>query len=111
MLTKGISDSLSNKIYDKIDNIISRYIDDGVDIYSLKRYFKSKNNLSSLISDIQNEGERLFNIKEEYLSFIKNVIKEVLDDRISELETGKLSESNISSFKDFMEKNNKNTDE
>ena len=112
MLSKGINDSLFNSVYEKIDNLISRYVnDDGVDYYMLKNYYKKLNNIKNLINEIQNEGERMFDIKEDYYSFIKDVLKEVLDDRISEYETNKLSESNLFNFNDFIEKKNGKNDE
>lgn len=111
MLSKGINDSLVDSVYKKIDNLITRYVGDGVSLYDLKRYYKNKNNIKALISDIQNEGERMFTIDGEYYEFVIGVIKDVFDDRLSEFETEKMSENKLHGFSSFINEKKNNTND
>lgn len=112
MLSKGIDKELTNKLYTRINSIITRFLSSGVSLYDLKRYYKTKKNIISISSDIQKEGERLFNNNEEYIKYISTIINDVIGDRISENETNKANESKLFKYNDFIseKKNNKDNE-
>lgn len=101
-LTKELEKQAREDIYKSIDSIIDRYLSEGVTIYDLQRYFKMEKSFKTLMSDINYAGRRYFGDDEDYPNFVKKILKKIILDKISEVETKSLSENTIKRFDQFL---------
>lgn len=104
-LTKQIELLAQKDIIDSINNIIDRYLAEGLTINQIKKYFTQKAAINTLIYDISEAGAKYFDDNKEYKHFVYKILKELLFDRKSEIETMKLQkESNtVTKFNEFKE--------
>ena len=102
MVSKEIEFGIKKEIVQLINELIDRYIEEGLSLYQLRKYFKSKTSLGLLIKDINEIGRRHFDSVSEYNTFITKILYDVINDRISEDETNKIQENmNITKFSSF----------
>ena len=102
MVSKQIEFQVTNETTQLINELIDRYIEEGLSLYQLKKYFKTKNALYLLISDINETGRRYFDDIKEYNDFIMKILIDILNDRISEEETNKIQEQmSVRKFSNF----------
>lgn len=104
-LTKELESQAKDNIYSFIESIIDRYINEGVSIYDLEKYFKIKINFNKLLNDINYTGRRYFDDDEDYPGFVKEILNEVILDKKSELETSSMSENKIIKFNEYLNEN------
>lgn len=95
MLSREIENSIKKDIIDKLNELVDRYLAEGLDIVTIKKYMYRKSTLKNIIIDINSTGESKFTDKLEYKKYIQKLIKEVMVDRISEADTLSLQENNI----------------
>lgn len=102
-ISKQIELRAKSEIVNSINNIIDRYIKEGLSIGQIKKYFKNKSNVNSLIYDINEVGKQYFDNKGDYTLFVIGVLNEILFDRKSEIETIKLQKESktIARFNEF----------
>ncbi len=101
-LTKELEKQAREDIHSAIDSIIDRYMTEGVDIYDIQRYFKIKKSFQTLLSDINYAGRRYFGDEEDYPGYVKIILKKMIQDKISEVETKALSENSVKRFSQFL---------
>lgn len=70
-------------IIEKLNSLFDRYQRQGVDLNSLKKWITKKGNFNNILKDIRNEGSHYFDSITEYENFVKDMIYEVLNDRIA----------------------------
>ena len=91
-LTKELEKQAREDIHKAIDSIIDRYLSEGVTIYDIQRYLNIKKSFNNFLSDINYAGRRFFGDDEDYPGYVKILLKKVLLDKVSEIETKSLSE-------------------
>lgn len=102
MLSKQIEYQAKKDVIEVINNILDRYTAEGLTLSELKKYFKHKSSINTLITDINEVGRRYFDNIDEYRNFIITTLKNILLDRRSEEETNKLQENmSITKFSQF----------
>lgn len=102
MIYKQIEIETTKHIVNLINELIDRYIEEGLLLKQLKKYFKNKSSINLLIKDINNYGQRYFDNEKEYIEYIINILNEIIDDRISEEDTNKIKENmDIRKFSNF----------
>jgi len=103
-VSKQIELRAKKDIVDGINNVIDRWLKDGLTIKQIKKHLKQKSALSSLIFDINEAGSRYFgDDKQQYKDYVRTVLQEILYDRKSEIETMELQKENltITKFSEF----------
>lgn len=112
-LSKQIELKAKKDIIDSINGIIDRYLNDGLDISQIKKYFSTNLARKNLIADINQAGKQYFDDNVEYVGYVKKMLREILYDRKSELETMKLQtvkeDNSITKYSQF-EMNNEAVD-
>lgn len=83
MVSKQIELQIKKEIINEINTLISRYNKQGAKLSDLKNYFKKDTSIKTLISDINEVGRRHFNNNDEYTEYVKKVVKDVINDRIT----------------------------
>jgi len=101
-LSKELENQARSDINKSIDSIIDRYLSEGVDIYDIQRYLKIKKSFNTLLNDINYVGRRYFSDDEDYPGYVKKLLNQVILDKISEVETLKLSENTVKRFSQFL---------
>jgi len=101
-ITRELDKQAREDIHKAIDSIIDRYLSEGVTIYDLQRYFKMEKSFKTFLSDINYAGRRYFGDDEDYPSFVKKILKKIILDKTSEVETKSLSENIIKRFDQFL---------
>jgi hypothetical protein len=110
-LTRELEKQAKENIYIAIDVIIERYLAEGVNIYDIEKYFKMKKSFNTLLNDINYAGRRFFDDSEDYPGFVKNILKKVILDKKSDIETDYVSENKIIKFNEYLTENIITTDE
>ncbi len=110
-LTRELEKQAKENIHIAIDAIIERYLAEGVNIYDIEKYFKMKKSFNTLLNDINYAGRRFFEDGEDYPGFVKNILKTIILDKKSEIETRSISENKIIKFNDYLTENIITTDE
>ena len=64
-ITKELEKQAKEDIYTSISSIIERYMNEGVDIYDIQRYFRTDKSFKTLLSDINYSGRRYFDDDED----------------------------------------------
>jgi hypothetical protein len=100
-LTRELEIKAKDDIYLALNKLIDRYLREGTSLPDLIRHFKIKNNFNTLLKDISYAGRRFFNEDENYPSVIKEVLNEILTERIAEKETINLTERTIINYSMF----------
>ena len=101
-LSKELENQAKEGIYKSIEQLIERYLAEGVSLYDLERYFRIETNFKKLLNDINYVGRRYFDDGEDYPGFVKDILNEVVSDKKSEIETFSISESKIVRFKEYL---------
>jgi hypothetical protein len=101
-LSKELERQANEDIYKSINSIIDRYLSEGISIYDIQKYLKIKKSFNTLLSDINYAGRRYFNEDEDYPGYIKKMLNKIILDKISEVETKKLSENTVKRFSQFL---------
>ena len=83
MVSKQIESQIKKEIVNEINTLISRYNKQGAKLSDLKNYFKKDTSIKTLISDINEVGRRYFENNEQYTEYVKKVIKDIINDRIT----------------------------
>ena len=86
-VTRELEKQAREDIYKAIYSIVERYISEGVSVYDIQRYFRIQKSFKTLLSDINYAGRRYFGDDEDYPGFVKNILRKVLLDKKSEVET------------------------
>jgi len=66
-----------------INEIIDNYISKGINLKDLKFYFQKENGFKNLIKNINNHSIHLFKDNNEYNDYIKKLLIEIMNDKIS----------------------------
>lgn len=105
--SKQIELTAKKEIVNAINNLLDRYLKEGLSINQLKKYFNKKIAQSELIKDINEIGSQHFDDYKEYKRYVISILKEVLYDRKSEIETMGLQKENknIIKFSEFDSQN------
>lgn len=101
-LTRELELNAKDEINDSINMLIDRYLKEGVSIYDLQRYFKPQKMFNILLKDIHFSGRKYFQEGEDYDGYVRKMLNNNILDRISEIETNKLSEMKIIKFNNFL---------
>jgi len=105
-LTKELEIKANEDIINAINDLIDRYLREGVSIYDMKKYFKPNRIFNVLLKDIHYAGRRYFEEGEDYPDYVRKVFNDVVLDRISEIETKKIqqpvTERKIIKFDNFL---------
>lgn len=106
-VSKQIELKTKKDVVDAINNLIDRYLKEGLTISQIKKYFKRKSALSDLVTDINRAGSRFFESDREYKRYVGTVLQEILYDRKSEIETMELQKENlkVTKFSEFENQN------
>jgi hypothetical protein len=100
--SKQIEINAKKEIVDAINTLIDRYLLEGLTIGQIKKYFRTKPAQKDLIVDINSAGSQHFDDFKEYRAYVKKVLREILYDRKSEIETMKLQKENkVTRFSEF----------
>lgn len=83
MKDNNIVKQAKHDIYIVIKDILSVYNSKGASYTSLKKFYKKKVNLKNLIEDIKYKNVHLFDNENEYINIVKEVLFEILDDKIA----------------------------
>ena len=94
-ISKQIELRAKNEIVQAINNLLDRYLKSELTIKQIKKYFKQKSSLSTLIKDINEAGSHHFNDPKEYKRYVSSILGEIIYDRKSEIETMELQKENI----------------
>jgi hypothetical protein len=70
-------------IYVALEGIIKFYNIKGASYLALKKYYKKNKNFDEILEDIRNKAFNLFNDEKEYKKTVKEVLMDMLDDRIA----------------------------
>jgi len=70
-------------LYKALDDIVSFDIKKGVTPHSLKRYYKKPSHILEMIKRIKNKSSHLFKNENEYQETVRDVLHEILDDRVT----------------------------
>ena len=99
-ISKEIENIARDEIIISVNDLIDRWMKDGLSVYDIKKFFKSNKNLQILINDINRAGRRYFKQEQEgdYTEYVRMIFNTVISDRISETETLKI-QKNISEKK------------
>jgi len=101
-LSRELERQAKDDIYKAIDTLIERYISEGVNIYDIERYISIKKSFKTFLNDINYAGRRYFTDEEDYPGFVKIMLKKIILDKKSEVETKKLSENTVIRFSQFL---------
>lgn len=101
--SKQIELTAKKQIVDAINIIIDRYLKEGLSISQLKKYFNRKLAQTELIKDINETGSQYFDNYREYKYYVISLLKEILYDRKSEIETMELQKESkkVTKFSEF----------
>lgn len=83
MVSKQIELQIKKEIVNEINALVSRYNKQGAKLSDLKNYFKKDTSIKTLINDINEVGRRHFENNEQYTEYVKKVVKDVINDRIT----------------------------
>lgn len=72
-----------NELTEKLKSLFKNYIKSGVELKDIKSWLNKKSNIKNLLKDISYESYQYFNSDSEYENFVKENIKEVLNDLIA----------------------------
>ena len=102
-LTKELELKAKDDITKWVSYIIDNYIKEGVSVKDVKKYFRTKKAFSHLLKDISYAGRRYFEEDEgnEYNTFVKKILNNVIEDRITEKELS-LNEKKVIRFDNFL---------
>jgi len=70
-------------VFNALDGIIKSYNMRGISYSALKKYYKKKTNFNDILEDIRNKSINLFDDESQYKKFVKEVLMDMLDDRIA----------------------------
>lgn len=70
-------------VFNALEGIIKSYNMRGLSFSTLKKYYKKKKNFDEILEDIRNKSVNLFDDEAEYKKFVKEVLMDMLDDRIA----------------------------
>jgi len=70
-------------IFNALDGILKFYTLKGASYSALKKYYKKKKNFDEILEDIRNKAYNLFDDESEYKKFVKEVLMDMLDDKIA----------------------------
>jgi len=101
-LTKELELKAKNDIIESINNLIDRYLREGVSIYDIKKYFKPSRIFNILLKDIHYVGRNLFNEDEDYDSYVRKLFNDIILDRISEIDMKSMTERKIVKYDKFL---------
>jgi len=105
-LTKELESKANEDIINALNDLIDRYLREGVSIYDIKKYFKPIRIFNILLKDIHYAGRRYLKDDEDYISYVRKIFNDVILDRISEIETNNMnkniSEKKIIKFDNFI---------
>lgn len=102
MDNKNILKQARHDIFTELDKVITFYNSKGASFSSLKKYYKKKTNLNDLLEDIRNKSNHMIPDENEYKKFVKEILFDMLNDKIAREKDQK---SKIKTFESF--KNNK----
>jgi hypothetical protein len=71
------------EIIDSLNLLIDRYLKKGIDLNDIKKWVTKKNNFKNILYDIRKSGSQFFDSETEYEEFVKDLIFEVLNDKIA----------------------------
>jgi hypothetical protein len=95
IISKQIELKAKKEIVDAINILLDRYLLEGLTIGQIKKYFRTKLAQKDFIKDINSAGSQHFEDFKEYKSYAMKILKEILYDKKSEIETMELQkESN-----------------
>ena len=101
-LSRPIEELTKDIIYKSINNLLDRYLQEGLNIYDIKKYFKRNQKIGYFIN---NSGRRYFDDGDKYEKFVKIMLDNTIKDRISDMETKKIKDNNIIKFNEFINEN------
>jgi HEPN domain-containing protein len=101
-LSRSIEEHTKDIVYKSINDLLDRYLQEGLSIYDIKKYFKKNKNIGDLLNNI---GRRYFDDKIKYEKFIKSMLNNTIKDRISDMETNNIKESKIIKYNDYINEN------
>ena len=101
-VSKQIELKAKKDIVDAINNVIDRWMKDGLSIKEITKYLKQKSVMYYLMIDINKAGSRFFESEKQYKDYVRTLLHEILHDRKSEIETMELQKENkIIKFSEF----------
>jgi len=102
-VSKQIEINAKKEIVDAINILLDRYLIEGLTIGQIKKYFRTKLAQKDLVTDINSAGSQHFEDFKEYKAYVKKVLREILYDRKSEIETMELQKESktITKFSEF----------
>ena len=100
-VSKQIELRAKKDIVDAINLLIDRYLKEGLTISQIRKFFRQKSALSNLVTDINGAGSRFFESTKDYKGYVSTVLREILYDRKSEIETMELQKENLKVTKFF----------
>jgi len=102
-VSKQIELKAKKEIVDAINILLDRYLKEGLTIGQIKKYFRTKTSHKDFIKDINSTGSQHFEDYKEYKAYVMKVLREILYDRKSEIETMDLQKESktITKFGDF----------
>jgi len=106
-ISKQIELRAKKDVIDALNDLIDRYLKEGLTISQIKKYFNRKTAQANLIKDINGVGKQHFEDHNEYKTFVKSILREILYDRKSEIETMELQKESmkITKFSEFESQN------
>jgi len=102
-VSKQVELRAKKEIVDAINILLDRYLKEGLTISQIKKYFNKKSAQATLVKDINEAGKQYFDDHKEYKSYVRIVLREILYDRKSEIETMELQKENktVTKFSEF----------
>lgn len=70
-------------VFNALEGILKFYTLKGASYSALKKYYKKKKNFEEILEDIRNKSINLFDDENQYKKFVKEVLMDMLDDRIA----------------------------
>ena len=98
-LSRSIEELTKDIVYKSINDLLDRYLQEGLNIYDIKKYFQRNKKIGYFIN---NNGRRHFDDGDKYEKFVKSMLDNTIKDRISDMETKKMNESKIIRFDDYI---------
>jgi len=107
-LTREIERKAKDDVTKWVSYLIDKYLDEGVTITDLKKYFRTKKAFSHLLKDISYAGRRYFednDNKNDYDNFVKKILNNMIEDRLATIETESLTEKKVIRYDNFLNEN------
>lgn len=98
-LSRSIEELTKDIIYKSINELLDRYLQEGLNIYDIKTYFKRNKKIGNFIN---NSGRRYFDDGNQYEKFVRTMLNNTIKDRISDMETKEIKENNIIKFNEYI---------